>query len=187
MAHLLFTGFKACGKTTIGRLVAARLGRRFVDLDEVIEEIHAGEGERLPFRGIYESVGPEAFRELEYEAACLTAERAAEAERHDRALVVALGGGSLTQPRTRDLLTTVGLLVYIRVPLEEMLRRVRENGYPAFLKSSDPENEFAGVFREREPLYLEHAELVVDVADRLPEEATAFVLAQLKDLRGIEP
>ena len=70
MNAIVLTGFKGSGKTTVGRLLAARLGRRFVDLDDVLTRIHGEESdEDLSYREVFERHGAEEFRDLERRAA----------------------------------------------------------------------------------------------------------------------
>jgi shikimate kinase len=202
LPHLLFTGFKGCGKTTIGRKVARRLGLEFVDLDNVIEDLYAEKNPaRLSFRGIFQAIGREAFRRLELEAARRVAERAARrvaerATRHvaERAarraaapaaagtggLLIALGGGALMNPDTRQVLRGIGRIVYLKTSMKEILRRARVRGFPAFIKGENPEAEFVRIFHEREPVYLESADVAVDIGTAGPEDAAELVIAAIR-------
>jgi len=245
LPHLLFTGFKGCGKTTIGRKVARRLGLEFVDLDNVIEDLYAERNPaRLSFRGIFQAIGREAFRRLELEAARRVAERAARrvaeraarrvAERAARraadpesgagsatasgagsagasggraaaaagagsagasdappapgaapaagtgGLLIALGGGALMNPDTRQVLRGIGRIVYLKTSMKEILRRARVRGFPAFIKGENPEAEFVRIFQEREPVYLESADVAVDIGTAGPEDAAELVIAAIR-------
>jgi shikimate kinase len=238
LPHLLFTGFKGCGKTTIGRKVARRLGLEFVDLDNVIENLYAEKNPaRLSFREIFQAIGAEAFRRLELEAARRVAERAARrvaeraarrvAERAARrtanpesgagsraasgappassaprasgappassadpapgaprasgasGLLIALGGGALMNPDTRQVLRGIGRIVYLKTSMKEILRRARVRGFPAFIKAENPEAEFVRIFQEREPMYLECADVAVDIGTAGPEDAAELVIAAI--------
>lgn len=104
------------GKSTVGRLLAAQTGCRFVDLDERIEEA-AG----ISIREFFERHGEPPFRALEQE----TLERVlGEISESGAAAVVALGGGTFAQPRNQEVLRDAGAAVlWLDCPLEELIRR----------------------------------------------------------------
>ena len=84
--NLILTGFMGTGKTTVGRLVARKLGREFVDTDLVIEERHG------PIQEIFDRQGESAFRDIERTLAVELGQR--------KRLVIATGGRMLLDPRT---------------------------------------------------------------------------------------
>jgi shikimate kinase len=111
-------GFMGSGKTTVGRLLAAQLGCRFVDLDERIEEA-AG----VSIREIFERSGEQQFRDLEFEMLGRVLGEIAEG---GGSAVIALGGGTWTfsQTRNRVLLEQAGAaVIWLDCPLEELARR----------------------------------------------------------------
>ncbi len=110
-------GFMASGKTTIGRLLAERLGWRFVDLDDVIE---GSQGASIT--EIFVQRGEMEFRRLESDALTQVAREVA-AGAH---AVVALGGGAFVQPGIRERMTGLGVSVFLDVPLETAWERARQ-------------------------------------------------------------
>lgn len=170
---IVLIGFKGCGKTTIGQLLAESLDCSFVDLDSVIEDLHeAHTGRRLSFREVFRDVGAEAFRETERQAADRVAT-------DTRDVVLATGGGAVMDPATRDRLRKVGRVVYLNTSIDEMVRRTREGGFPAYLKSDDPESELRALFEERDPVYRECADVIVDLGDLDPETARDAIVSAL--------
>lgn len=117
MRNLVITGFMATGKTAVGRAVAAQLGRPFVDTDAEIER-RAGK----PIPRIFEEDGEAAFRRQE---ANLCAELAAQ-----QGLVIATGGGTLVDPRNRARMLRTGTVVCLSCRVEEILRRLEQEGNP---------------------------------------------------------
>jgi len=109
-------GFMGSGKTTVGKLLAAQTGSRFVDLDERIEQA-AG----ISIREFFERHGEPPFRELEHETlARVLGESAAAGE----TAILALGGGTYAQAANRELLRNAGAaVVWLDCPLEELIRR----------------------------------------------------------------
>ena len=117
MSHLFLTGFMGAGKTTVGRAVAARLGRPFLDLDA---EIEARNGASVG--DLFSQRGEEGFRQAEHEAlASLDGTPDA---------VVATGGGSVLRDDNRVLLRRLGTVVYLAVTPEEAMARSGRAGSP---------------------------------------------------------
>lgn len=116
MASLLFvTGFMGSGKTTVGRRIAQILQWQFVDLDEAVV---AAAGRSIPL--IFEAEGESGFRGLEHQVL----EELIEHRQPERGLVVALGGGALTNVLTADVVSASGVLAYIEVDSQTAWGRV---------------------------------------------------------------
>jgi shikimate kinase len=158
---IVLVGFMGAGKTTVGRVLAARLGVPFADSDQVIEE-RAGK----PVRRIFADDGEPAFRRLEYD---VIAELLAGPD-----LVLAVGGGAAAQPGTRDLLAGVPV-VYLRVSYAEAMRRVGgDHGRPMLAQGDTGQ-----LYAERDPLYRAAARHTVDADARAPEEIALDIVGRL--------
>lgn len=112
---IFLVGFMACGKSTIGRLLADTLGWSFADIDEDIER-----QARRSISDIFEIQGEEAFRRLEREA---IAARVLRIE-GGQPTVVALGGGAFARPENYELVAANGVSIWLDCPLEVLLRRI---------------------------------------------------------------
>jgi shikimate kinase len=114
-SRVVLVGFMGAGKSTVGPLVAARLGFEFVDMDERVEA-RAG----MPVAEVFEARGEDAFRHEEEAVAreLLTRDR----------LVVAAGGGAFARPETREVLKRNAITVFLQCDLETVLRRVPPDG-----------------------------------------------------------
>jgi shikimate kinase / 3-dehydroquinate synthase len=135
--QLVLVGFMGAGKSTLGPLLAERLGRPFVSVDEVVEE-RAGDS----VAEIFERRGEAEFRRREEEAAADVLAR--------RPLgVVEVGGGALGSERTRAALAEHAFTVHLETSRDEAWERVAGSGRPL---ASDPEA-FQALFEERSPLY----------------------------------
>ncbi len=152
----------ASGKSTVGQRLAERLGWDFLDFDE---EIERRTGLAIP--DIFRRMGEPAFRALE-------AELTAECGDLDH-IVLAPGGGWITQPELLELLAPGTLLVWLRVSPEEAVRRaMRARTHRPLLAGPDPLARARLLLSEREPLYRQ-ADVAVDVDDRDPDEVAAEI------------
>lgn len=137
------------GKTTVGRQLARRLARRFVDSDH---EIETRTGVRIPV--IFEIEGEAGFRQRESR---VIADLAAES-----GLVVATGGGAVLDPENRAHLRQSGLVVYLCVPPTVLFERTRHDQNRPLLKVADPLARLQALYDQRDPLYREVADLVIE-------------------------
>ncbi len=150
--HVALIGFMGAGKTTVGRRLARELGLPFRDSDELIVARHGA------IETIFARDGSATFREYEYAAVrdLLEGESA----------VVALGGGAVTHEPTRELLARHALRIYLEVPLEALLSRLRRSRTVRPVIGDMPTRATVRALLEsREPLYRE-AEIVVRGARR---------------------
>ena len=162
---LSLVGPRGSGKTTIGRLVAERLGVDFADADE---ELTARAGRSIP--AIFATDGEPAFRALEAETIADLLTRAP--------LVLATGGGAVLNSETRRRLKAAGPVAYLAAPPATLHARTAGDPNRPPLTDLPAEEEVAAVLAEREPLYREVADAVVPT-DGLPEFVAERVLALL--------
>ena len=161
-SRIALTGFMGSGKSTVGPLLAARLGWRFVDADDVIEA-EAG----MPIAKIFSMHGEPHFRELERAtiARLITTNN----------LVLALGGGAIETEAVRNLLTDGEgtLLVHLEVQLTTTLARCggTEGTRPIFADQAN----LAKRYERRLPLY-RTAHISIAVDDLTPSEVAAAIL-----------
>ncbi|MCX5587936.1 shikimate kinase [Streptomyces erythrochromogenes] len=166
---VVLVGPMGSGKSTVGALLAERLGVRYRDTDA---DIVAAQGR--PISDIFVDEGEPYFRELERQAV------AAAVSGHTG--VLALGGGAVLDEGTRELLT--GLPVaYLSMDVEEAVRRVGL-GAARPLLAVNPRRQWRELMEARRPLYTEVARVVVATDDRTPEEVAQAVLdaLELKDV-----
>lgn len=165
--HLVLVGMMASGKTSVGRRVARALGRDFLDSDDQVE---ARTGRTV--REIFESDGEAAFRVLEAEALAAALDRA-------EPVVVAAAGGVVLNPENRRLLRRAGTVVWLHADPSLLAGRVGSSDHRPLL-GDDPAGVLARMERDREALYREVADHVLDVGERSPDEAAEAVLAMVE-------
>jgi shikimate kinase len=161
----VLVGPPGSGKTTVGALLAERLGVALRDTDADVERV-AGK----PIADIFVEDGEARFRELEAAAV-----RAAMTEHTG---VLSLGGGAVLAPATRALLAG-GPVIFLDVPLAQAMKRVGlDTARP--LLAVNPRQRWRTLMDERRPLYDEVARAVVDTGDRTPEEVVQAVVDVLE-------
>jgi shikimate kinase len=164
--NLVLVGPMGAGKSSIGRRLAGRLGLRFVDADRAIEE---ATGASVPV--IFELEGEAGFRARER---ALVAQLCAE-----RDLLIATGGGAVLDDANRAALRERGFVVYLRVGIDQQLRRLARDRTRPLLAGPDRRERLQQLAEQRGPLYESIADLTFD-CDRLPlAEAVRRLAAEL--------
>ena len=168
--RIILTGFMGAGKTTVGALLAVRLGWDFFDSDVLVEARAA-----MTVADIFARRGESAFRDLEADVI-----REAFASGPNHHFVLALGGGALEQRATRDFLAALRdtLVVFLEAPLETMIARcATHEGGPVRPVLADRAR-LAERWNQRLPWYRQ-AHLTIDTANRSPENAVERILERL--------
>jgi shikimate kinase len=161
---VVLVGPPGAGKSTVGRLVAKARRVGFRDTDTDVEQL-AG----ITIADIFLEQGEQAFRALERAAVAVALDE------HDG--VLALGGGAVLDPETRDLLREHHV-VFLDVGLADSAQRVGLNRDRPLLLGN-PRATLAKLLEERRPFYLEVATATVDTVGRTPGDVAADVLAAL--------
>jgi shikimate kinase len=147
--NLFLVGMMGAGKTTIGRHLARRYKKRFVDSDH---EIEARTGVRIPV--IFEIEGEEGFRRRE--TAMID-----ELTRED-GVILATGGGAVLNPDNRHCLKSRGFVVYLRVLPNFLFERTSHDKNRPLLQVADPLARLEELFAQRDPIYQDVADIVVE-------------------------
>ena len=154
------------GKTTIGRLLARKLNRRFIDSDH---EIEARTGATIPW--IFEIEGEACFRKREADVIRdLTAQEG---------LVLATGGGAVLNPESRAYLAERGTVIYLRAAIGSILQRTAHDKSRPLLQTADPRAKLEQLLEQRDPLYREIADLVIDTGRPNVQSMVQTILDQL--------
>lgn len=154
--NVVLTGFMATGKTTVGRLVAERLGYEFVDTDALIEDRHG------PIPQIFLEYGEDEFRRLEREVAAELAGR--------DGLVVATGGRMLVDPVNAEVLGATGDVFCLTATVDTIVERLTAAGTDTrpMLAGHDLRTRVADLLAERADAYARFTQVPTD--DRTPDQ-----------------
>lgn len=162
------------GKTTVGRMLAKKLNKSFIDSDH---EIEARTGASIPL--IFEIEGEAGFRQREAEIISeLTA-------RED--IVLATGGGAVLDPDSRTYLKSRGTVIYLHANVNHILQRTSHDKNRPLLQIADPRKKIEELSRQREPYYREVAHLVVETGRPNVQSLVQSILTQLQSAKQSEP
>jgi shikimate kinase len=162
--NIVLIGMPGAGKSTVGVVLAKRLGFDFLDTDVLLQ---SRQGRRL--QEIIDGDGLAAFRQLE-EAALLSLAC--------RRTVIATGGSVVYSQAAMTALRAGGTIVFLDLPLAELARRIQDMNSRGVV--IDPGETFADLFARRLPLYRRWAELTVDARDKSVEELAAEITHRLQ-------
>lgn len=166
--NIILVGMMGAGKSTVGRLLARRLKRAFYDSDEEIERRC---GVKIPV--IFDIEGEAGFRARE-------AQVLAELCALERA-VLATGGGAVLAEENRRRLAARGTVVYLHARPASLWQRVRHDRNRPLLAAPEPHKKLEELYAQRDPLYREVADLVLDTGRQSVQALAKELLARLDD------
>ena len=167
--HRVFlVGPMGAGKTTIGKYLAQQLKLRFVDTDAEIEE---RTGADIPW--IFDVEGEEGFRDRE--------QRVVEEMTLWDNVVLATGGGVVLRPENRRALAGRGFVIYLYATVDEQVRRTRRDRQRPLLQGGDPEQILRELMSERDPLYKEIADHIIETDSCSPKTVAQRLMRELQE------
>ena len=167
LLHRVFlVGPMGAGKTTIGKYLAQHLKLRFVDTDT---EIEARTGADIPW--IFDVEGEEGFRVRE--------QQVVEEMTLWDGVVLATGGGVILRPENRRALAGRGFVVYLYATVDEQVRRTRRDRRRPLLQNGDPEQILRDLMAERDPLYREIADHIIETDTCSPRTVAQRLVREL--------
>jgi shikimate kinase len=155
------------GKTTVGRMLARRLKRPFYDSDHEIERRC---GVRIPL--IFDIEGEAGFRARESQVIADLCAR--------QGIVLATGGGAVLAEENRRQFAAHGSVVYLHARPGYLWQRVRHDRNRPLLATPDPQNKLENLYAERDPLYRETADIVLDTGKQSVQSLVKDLLACLE-------
>ena len=170
--NIVLIGMRGSGKTSVGKILAQKLGRELIEMDELITR-KAG----LSIPEIVAQYGWERFRDIEEE---ITTEVA----RRDN-IINATGGGVVTSEQNIIKLKKNGLLVWLTASVDTLLQRIGEDTTRPLLKGKTQREDMEITLAERKPLYRKAADITIDTEDKTPEAVADLVISQLKAAKEV--
>ena len=162
------------GKSTVGKLLAKKLGRRFLDADHVIEDRC---GVKIPV--IFEMEGEEGFRKREAQAIKdITAEQD---------VILATGGGAVLLPENRQFLSERGTVIYLHANPMELWHRTKGGEGRPLLRNGDAKKILENLYAIRDPLYREISDHVIENGKPSVNQLVNTLIMQLELSTWIYP
>ena len=162
LPSIFLVGPMGAGKTTIGKRLAKRLGREFIDCDHYIV---AQTGADIPW--IFAKEGEEGFRDRET--------RALEELTAMPNIVMATGGGAVGREENRKLLQQ-GFVIYLEASVDTQLIRTKKDKNRPLLQNDNPRATLEALYQKRHPLYQEVATIIVPTGRAYPKQMVADLL-----------
>ncbi len=157
------------GKSTIGKRLAESLGKEFIDSDH---EIEARTGVSIPT--IFDIEGEEGFRNRESTVIDELSQQ--------RDVVLATGGGAVLRKENRSHLAARGLVLYPSATADQLYKRTRHDRNRPLLQNEDPLGTLQSLLDQRDPLYREVADLVVETDDRSVQQAIPELIEKIESI-----
>ena len=167
-------GFMGTGKTVVGKALAERLGKEFIELDALIEQ---KAGKTIP--EIFQQDGEIAFRELEIEAAREVSQK--------RNVIIACGGGVVLNQINIDRLKQESLIVYLTASPEVILRRTSsDRNERPLLEAADRASTVKELLEFRQPFYERAAEITIDTSKLGIDSVAGRIIEKVKENESLD-
>ena len=166
--NIILEGFMGSGKSTISEILADKLSLEVIDTDKVIEET-----EDRSINQIFEEDGEEAFRNMETELLETISGD------HWREFVISTGGGMPLREQNAKLLKLCGKVIYLKASPEAVYERLKGDTSRPLLRSEDPLSRIKELLYNRQPMYEDSADIIIDTDGKRPEMIADEIIDQL--------
>jgi len=170
--NIVLIGMMGAGKTTVGKILAKKLGKTFIDSDE---EIQKRTGVKISH--IFDVEGEEGFRQRETSVI-------QDLLKLDN-IVLATGGGAVLKPENREILQQNGDVVYLKSSVYDLWQRTRNDHNRPLLQRANPRATLQEIFELRDPLYTEAADFVIHTSKQSVQVLVARLIKQLGNQNSI--
>jgi len=167
--NIILIGPMGSGKTTIGRQLAKQLNMAFFDSDH---EIEAKTGANIPL--IFELEGEKGFRKRETAMLDELSKKSG--------IVLATGGGAVLALENRKMLRQRGIVIYLSATTAQLWERTRLDKNRPLLQTDNPQKKMETLFNQRDPLYKEMADIIIDTGTGNVKSTIKQIIAQLKSI-----
>ena len=167
MKNIVLIGFMGTGKSSVGRILARRLRREFVDLDRYLEE-----REKRKIREIFEKEGEPYFRAIEKEAVNVWSCK--------QNLVITTGGGTVIDPENRSALKENGILVTLVASPETIYQRLKNSKKRPLLNDKEDLRHEIGVLLEKRKPFYKKSDFYFDTDGKNASQVASLILRVLK-------
>ncbi len=166
--NIVLIGMRGAGKTTVGKMLAGRLKKEFIEMDELVAK-KAG----MTIPQIVKKHGWEYFRDLESE---ITKEVA----KKDN-IIIATGGGVVMRSENVRALKQHGRLFWLTVSVDTLLKRIKNDENRPSLSGKSRQEDMEETQKQRQKLYQEAADVIIDTENVAPEKVMEEIIINLED------
>lgn len=168
MKNIVLIGFMGAGKTSVGKVIAKKLGFEFVDVDEVIEKATG-----MEISEIFSKFGESRFRDIEEEMIKLITQK--------KRQVIATGGGVVLRDKNMKRLKKDGVIFCLKASENVIFERLKQTTNRPLLQVENPEERIKELLQKRMPLY-EKADFIIDTEGLTPEEVAEKIIKEYERL-----
>ncbi|NNC97932.1 MAG: 3-dehydroquinate synthase [Gammaproteobacteria bacterium] len=173
-SNIILVGPMGAGKSAVGKLLASRLSRQFHDTDH---NIVARTGVDISY--IFEKEGEEGFRKRETEVIGQLCSKSN--------VLISTGGGSVVKPENRKIIAESGYVIYLHASVAQQARRTKKKDNRPLLRSDDPKKILARLMQEREFLYRDVADLVIQTDGQKVPKVVESILNAMEKVNTKKP
>ena len=165
--NIIMVGFMGSGKTTVGRIVAKKLGYEFFDTDKYIEQ-----KEGMTITEIFAEKGEPYFRSLELDVA----KEISQSENK----VIGTGGGMVKNDEIMSLLKANGVVIYLKASAGKIAHNLRNDNSRPLLAGGDKFEKIKALLSEREHLYKNAADILINTDRKVPKKVALLIIDKLE-------
>ncbi len=165
MNKIILIGMKACGKTTVGKILSEKLNIPYIELDQEIEKRHFFHNkEKLSCREIFKRMGKIYFRNLETTVLSDFSKILS-----DKSYIFSCGGGTPLKNNNRKILRRMGTIIFLDTNKDVIWERILKDGIPSFFPNSeDSKKALDDLLEKRLPVYRDLAKITVQIDREIP-------------------
>lgn len=168
--NIVLTGLMGSGKTTVGKVLANKLTKKFIDTDELIEK-----QEKISINEIFSSFGESCFRTLETEMI----KKVCKSQNQ----IISTGGGIVEKPENIKILKKKSVVFYLYAPVEELFERIKNEKNRPLLNNDAPKWALEKLFQKRESLY-EQCDVKIETSGKSIDQITEEIIEKFENYKN---
>ncbi|MDI1471713.1 MAG: shikimate kinase [Thermodesulfovibrio sp.] len=170
MKNIVLIGFMGTGKSSVGKILAKKLGLKFVDVDEIIEKTTG-----MKISEIFAKFGEPRFRDIETEVIKLITQ--------NNGQVISTGGGVILREENFNRLKNKGVIFWLKASEDVIFERVKNCKNRPLLQTENPKERIKELLTKRTPFY-EKADFYINTEELTPEEVAEKIIEKYKRLKN---
>ena len=167
--NIILVGHIGSGKTSVGKKLAKIINSDFVDIDDLISNLHSKlKKEKLSVQDIFKKYGEEYFRTLE--------KKAVKKVIHMKNCIISTGGGTLEDKENAEILKKNGKIIFLEVDIDILAERARNQPSRPIFKGIEPITALKKMNEKRTPIFKQFSEVIIDASSNSVDETLSRVM-----------